>query len=40
MKRREMLLTTGLAWAFGNVEHDVPANIKEVTPGGHVMPPE
>jgi type 1 glutamine amidotransferase len=35
----QTLFLGGLAWAFGNVEHDVPANIKEVTPGAHVMPP-
>lgn len=28
----------GLAWAFGNVEAEVPANIDKVTPGAHVMP--
>ena len=35
----QQMLLGGLAWAFGNVECDVPANVKEVAPGAHVMPP-
>jgi type 1 glutamine amidotransferase len=35
----QKVLLGGLAWAFGNVEADIPANIKQVTPGADVMPP-
>ncbi|HUY93398.1 MAG TPA: ThuA domain-containing protein [Pirellulales bacterium] len=35
----QRMLLGGLAWAFGDVQYDVPANIKEATPGAHVMPP-
>ena len=35
----QRMLLGGLAWAFGDVEYDVPANIKQATPGAHVMPP-
>jgi len=33
------VLLGGLAWAVGNVEFDVPANVETVTPGANVMPP-
>lgn len=32
------ILLGGLAWACGNVDCDLTPNIKEVTPGAHVMP--
>ena len=35
----QRMLLGGLAWAFGDAAYDVPANIKEATPGAHVMPP-
>ncbi|HWB09046.1 MAG TPA: ThuA domain-containing protein [Pirellulales bacterium] len=35
----QKVLLGGLAWAFGNVQADVPPNIKQVTPGADVMPP-
>ncbi len=35
----QRMLLGGLAWAFGDVAYDVPSNIKEATPGAHVMPP-
>ncbi|HEV3005171.1 MAG TPA: ThuA domain-containing protein [Pirellulales bacterium] len=35
----QKLFLGGLAWAFRNVNHDVPPNIQEVSPGAHVMPP-
>jgi len=35
----QQIVLGGLGWAFGNVEADVPANIKQVTPGASVMPP-
>jgi type 1 glutamine amidotransferase len=36
----QQILLGGLSWAFGNVDAETPANIKEVTPGADVMPPE
>lgn len=35
----QQILLGALAWAFGDVEFDPKPNIKEVTPGAHVMPP-
>jgi type 1 glutamine amidotransferase len=35
----QSLLLGALSWAFGNVAAETPANIKQATPGAHVMPP-
>lgn len=35
----QQLLLGALSWAFGDAEFDPQPNIKEVTPGAHVMPP-
>ena len=35
----QQILLGGLSWGFGNVDADVPANMKQVTPGANVMPP-
>ncbi|HEX4149660.1 MAG TPA: ThuA domain-containing protein [Pirellulales bacterium] len=35
----QQIVLGGLAWATGNVEADVAANIAEAAPGAHVMPP-
>lgn len=34
----QQVLLGGLAWAFGKVDADVTPNIKDKTPGAHVMP--
>jgi type 1 glutamine amidotransferase len=34
----EQVTLGGLAWVLGNVEADVPANIREVTPGANSLP--
>ncbi|MBI2826910.1 MAG: ThuA domain-containing protein [Planctomycetia bacterium] len=36
----QQILLGGLAWACGNVDFDVPSNIKEAAPGADVMPPK
>lgn len=36
----QSILLGGLAWAVGNVEAEIPANLAQVTPGARVMPPE
>lgn len=35
----QQILLGALSWAFGDVEFDPQPNIKQVTPGAHVMPP-
>jgi hypothetical protein len=35
----QQIVLGGLSWAFGDVEAETPANINDITPGAHVMPP-
>jgi type 1 glutamine amidotransferase len=35
----QQILLGGLAWACGDIEAEIPANINDITPGAHVMPP-
>jgi len=35
----QQIVLGALSWAFGNVEAELPANINDITPGAHVMPP-
>lgn len=35
----QQIVLGALSWAFGNVEVELPANIQDITPGAHVMPP-
>ncbi len=35
----QQIMLGGLAWCFGDLDAEVPPNLKEFTPGAHVMPP-
>ena len=35
----QQMVLGALSWTFGNVEAELPANINDITPGAHVMPP-